>query len=124
MAIRGFLKRLFHRSTKDTNEVSAQEAQPHEAPQRAAAPAVARPVQRASDVPLDIVDQLYTPPITSSKASFRSDGNDHERDQDFAFASASDWNDEDRMTNKSGDPRIGTHRRNQQPGESRPETRE
>ena len=122
MGIRGFLKRMFHRST-DASEARVREAQPHNVSQRTAAPAVARPVKRKSDFPLDIAGQPYTPPITSSKASFRSDGNDHERDQDFAFASATDWNDEDRMTNKSGDPRIGTHRRNQHPGESRPETR-
>ena len=27
------------------------------------------------------------------------------------------WNDEDRFTNKSGDPRIGTHRRTYEPAE-------
>ncbi len=121
MGIRGFLKRLFHRST-DASEAPVHEAQPQHV-SKAAATTVPRPVKRKSDFPLDIAGQPYTPPITSSKASFRSDGNDHERDQDFAFASASEWNDEDLMTNKSGDPRIGTHRRNQQPSESRSETR-
>ena len=29
------------------------------------------------------------------------------------------WNDEDRFTNKSADPRIGTHGRTYEPGESR-----
>ena len=27
------------------------------------------------------------------------------------------WNDEDHFTNRSGDPRIGTHRRSYEPGE-------
>ncbi len=66
-----------------------------------------------------------TPPLTSSKAGFRSDGADHQQDQEYAFGVADDrWNDEDRMTNKSGDPRIGTHRRTYEPEEARPESRD
>ena len=34
------------------------------------------------------------------------------------------WNDEDRLTNKSGDPRIGTHRRTYEPAEAGAESRE
>ncbi len=34
------------------------------------------------------------------------------------------WNDEDLFTNKSGDPRIGTHRRTYEPAETRAETRD
>jgi hypothetical protein len=107
--IRGFLKRLFHRSPEST-EVRSETAPTREV--RRAEPAVARPVQRSSDIPMDIIEHTYTPPITSSKASFRSDGSDHARDQDFITHAAEDrWNDEDRLTNKSGDPRIGTHGR-------------
>jgi len=82
----------------------------------------ARPTRRETDIPLDVLDAVYTPRATSSKASFRSDGLDHQRDQEFAFGRADDrWNDEDRYTNKSGDPRIGTHRRSQEPDEARAE---
>jgi len=82
----------------------------------------ARPTQRQADIPLEILDSVYTPPMTSSKASFRSDGADHHRDQEFALGRAdSEWNDEDRYTNKSGDPRIGTHRRRSEPEEARAE---
>jgi hypothetical protein len=71
------------------------------------------------------MDRPYTPPLTSSKASFRSDGADHERDQELAMGVADErWNDEDRYTNKSGDPRIGTHRRTYEPAEAGAETRE
>ena len=56
--------------------------------------------------------QTYTPTQTSLKASFRVDGSDQQRDQDLADAAADNrWSDEDRYTNHSGDPRIGTHRR-------------
>ena len=82
----------------------------------------ARPTRREADIPLDVLDRAYTPPVTSSKASFRSDGSDHQLDQEFAYGRAdSEWNDEDRYTNKSGDPRIGTHRRTYEPDETRAE---
>lgn len=88
-------------------------------------PKAAQPVKRQSDIPLDVLDRAYTPPVTSSKASFRSDGRDHQRDQEFALGVADErWNDEDRLTNKSGDPRIGTHRRTYEPGEERAGTSE
>jgi hypothetical protein len=107
--ISGFLKRLFHRST-DSEDARSQDAPPREV--RTSQPVAARPVQRSSDIPMDIIERTYTPPITSSKASFRSDGSDHARDQDFITHAGEDrWNDEDRLTNKSGDPRIGTHGR-------------
>ena len=79
-----------------------------------------RPVRREADIPLDKID-AYNPPLTSSKAGFRSNGADHALDQEFAFGSASEerFNDEDHYTNKSGDPRIGTHRRTYEPGEER-----
>ena len=82
----------------------------------------ARATRRETDIPLDLLDKIYTPPMTSSKASFRSDGTDHQRDQEFALGRVeSDWKDEDRYTNKSGDPRIGTHRRRYEPEEARVE---
>jgi hypothetical protein len=86
----------------------------------------ARPAKREADIPLDVLDRSYSPNLTSSKASFRSDGADHQRDQEFAFTSDNErWNDEDHYTNKSGDPRIGTRRRTYEPGEeNRAESRD
>ena len=85
----------------------------------------ARGTVRKTDIPLDVLDRSYTPPLTSSKASFRSDGSDHHQDQEFGRGMSDDrWNDEDRITNKSGDPRIGTHRRTYEPGEDRAESRD
>ncbi len=122
--IGGFLNRLFQQP-KGTDAISTKEAEPQHEPRHAATTREARPVQRTSDIPLELIDREYTPASTSSKASFRSDGSDHGRDQEFAFTSASDWNEEDRLTNKSGDPRIGTHGRNRQKNqEQRPESRE
>ena len=73
-----------------------------------------------TDIPMDQLDNAYTPTQTSLKAPFRASGADHQRDQEFAGGVADDrWNDEDRFTNKSGDPRIGTHGRTYEPGESR-----
>jgi len=84
------------------------------------APKAVKHARREADIPLDVLDRAYTPANTSSKASFRSDGADHQLDQEFAYGRAdSDWNDEDRFTNKSGDPRIGTHRRTYEPDEAR-----
>jgi hypothetical protein len=120
------VKRLFGRGRKAERE----EDQPAMA---AAAPAKKQPrreaqtgrvTRREADIPLDVVDRSYTPPVTSSKAGFRIDGSDHQRDQEFAFTSSSErWNDEDHYTNKSGDPRIGTRQRTYEPGESRTDTR-
>jgi hypothetical protein len=96
-------------------------------PKRSAAPAktAARTTRRESDIPLDVLDRTYTPADTSTKAGFRSDGSDHARDQEFAGGVADErWNDEDHYTNKSNDPRIGTHGRSYQPGESRADSRD
>ena len=74
---------------------------------------------------MDVITGHYTPPFTGGKAGFRSDGADHQSDQEFAYGVSDErWNDEDRLTNKSGDPRIGTHRRTYEPGEARTESRE
>lgn len=111
--------RLFGRGGEHVAESSSGGSTPA---RREAAPAAstARPVRREADIPLDRLEQTYTPPATSSKASFRSDGSDHQTDQEFAFGAADErWNDEDHYTNKSGDPRIGTRGRTYEPGEKR-----
>lgn len=77
-----------------------------------------RPRRVESDIPLDVIQQTYTPHDTSSKQSFRSSGDDHERDQELVLGTADErWNREDHYANKSGDPRIGTHGRTYEPGE-------
>jgi hypothetical protein len=119
------VKRLFLRGRflDDSAPEEVQQTQPR-APKPQ--PKAAKYPQRETDIPLDLIERAYTPPMTSSKASFRSDGADHQLDQEFAFGRAdSEWNDEDRFTNKSGDPRIGTHRRSYEPAvETRDEERE
>lgn len=90
-----------------------QVAAPRRAPMRAA-----RPAHRPTDVALDLISSTYTPTQTSLKAPFRATGVDQSRDQDLADGYSDErWNDEDRITNKSGDPRIGTHRRTYETGE-------
>ena len=115
------VKRLFSRSRTEatvTAEAAPAPAQPR--PARKAEGGTARQVRREADIPLDVLDRSYTPPMTSSKSSFRSDGADHQHDQEFSRGVAdADWNDEDHFTNKSGDPRIGTRRRTYEPNESR-----
>lgn len=115
------VKRLFSRGrgavTSALGATSSKVA-PAGGSERAAAPA--RVTRREADIPLEVIDRTYTPPFTGAKASFRSDGSDHQSDQEFAYGVSDDrWNDEDRFTNKSGDPRIGTHRRTYEPGEVR-----
>lgn len=117
------VKKLFSRR-HEGEETPATAAAPSTRPRRPAPSHAARPARRETDIPLDVLDREYTPPATSSKASFRSDGTDHQLDQEFAFAVADErWNDEDRYTNKSGDPRIGTHRRTYEPAEAGAEPR-
>ena len=73
--------------------------------------------KRESDIPMNQIDEAYTPQ-TSVKGGFRANGADRTADQEFAGGFSDDrWNDEDRLTNKSGDPRIGTHGRTYEPGE-------
>jgi hypothetical protein len=82
-------------------------------------PPKARAIRREADIPLEQLAATYTPTQTSLKASFRADGADQQRDQEFASGTGDErWNDEDRFTNKSGDPRIGTHKRTYEPGEA------
>ena len=79
-----------------------------------------RPVKRQTDVPIDVLAATHASQQTSAKTSFRADGSDHHRDQEFVAGPAdARWNDEDHYTNKSGDPRIGTHGRAYEPEERR-----
>ena len=116
------LKRIFRKRRVEEEEPPPVEAAP---PRRQAEPAPPpRMIRRPSDIGVDVLERTYTPPHASGKASFRSDGADHQRDQEFATgADLNRWNDEDRFTNKSHDPRIGTHGRTYEPGESRDKTR-
>lgn len=117
------VKGIFTRGkTADTTE--ARKAAPAP-PEQAAVPKTARATRRETDIPFDVLDRTYTPALTSSKASFRSDGADHEQDQEFSAGTADPrWNDEDHYTNKSDDPRIGTRGRTYEANESRADTRD
>lgn len=99
----------------------AKAAKPKAAPAKAS-PAPARPMRRESDVPMDVIAQSYAPSQTSIKTSFRSDGADHERDQELPPGAGERFENEDHFTNKSGDSRIGTHGRTYEPGEQRTAT--
>lgn len=120
----GAVKRAFTRggSEEIAEPVTATAAAAEPRRSRSTPPRAARPTRREADIPLDVLDRAYTPPLTSSKASFRSDGADHQHDQDFSRGVAdARWNDEDHYTNKSGDPRIGTRGRTYEANESRHE---
>ena len=98
------------------NQKEAPAPLPRMATKKKAAPATtARRKRTEPDVPVELAANTYTPTQTSLKAGFRASGADRQRDQD-RFADER-WNDEDRLTNKSGDPRIGTHGRTYEPGE-------
>ena len=102
------------RRKKKTEEPIAAKATTRATPKVKTARAVARPAKRQADVPLDAVARTYSPKQTSLKTPFRATGADHQRDQEVIGES---WNDEDHYTNKSKDPRIGTHGRAYEPGE-------
>ena len=108
------LTRIAHRGGGKKNP--AQKRAP--APQ-ASGNGKARSSRPTTDIPIDIIERTYIPTQTSMKAGFRSTGADHLTDQEFAEGYADDerFKDEDRYTNKSGDPRIGTHGRAYEPGE-------
>ncbi len=82
-------------------------------------PVTERPQRRQTDVPLDLIAAMYSPRQTSMKTSFRSDGADRQNDQEMLLGAADQWQDEDHFTNKSGDARIGTHGRSDEPAEKR-----
>jgi hypothetical protein len=106
--------KLRPRRRRKTEEPVAARATLRATPKVKTARAVARPAKREADVPLDAVAKTYTPKQTSLKSSFRTTGADRQRDQEVL---GERWNDEDHYTNKSGDPRIGTHGRAYEPGE-------
>jgi hypothetical protein len=120
-AVRNAAKKVGARlrpAKRQKQETKATPAARAAAPRKARESRPARPQQRTADVPLDILNRTYTPKQTSLKASFRASGDERQRDQEFAGGFADErFNDEDRYTNKSGDPRIGTHHRRYEPGE-------
>lgn len=122
------VKRLFGRGSNESESSTSMNMAAASEPRAntsSTEPRQARTTRRETDIPLDVLGRTYTPPFTGGKAGFRSDGTDHQNDQEFAYGVSDErWNDEDRFTNKSGDPRIGTHRRTYEPGESRSESRE
>ena len=108
-------KRL--RSATKSKEARGGTPRPAKVKKRSTAKA-SRPTRREADIPMDVINKTYTPKQTSLKASFRTDGADRQRDQELASGYVETrWNDEDRLTNRSGDPRIGTHHRKYEPGE-------
>lgn len=113
------IKRVFsHHHDEDGAAESAPQQQAQPQTRAASATQQARPVQRRTDIPMPILDDTYTPPQTSLKAGFRADGSDRHRDQELLPENVDErWNDEDRLTNKTGNPRIGTHGRTYEPGE-------
>ena len=118
------VKRLFSRGHETSEPRSAVAETPTPAPMESA-PKPGRTTRRETDIPMNVISDHYTPPYTGGKAGFRSDGADHQNDQEFAYGVSDErWNDEDRLTNKSGDPRIGTHRRTYEPAEARTESRD
>jgi hypothetical protein len=111
------VKKIFKRS-KPVEKIGPDDTTVRMKPARQKPAAKARAPRREADIPFDRIENAYTPTQTSLKSSFRTSGADHQRDQEFAGGVADDrWNDEDRFTNKSGDPRIGTHGRKYEPGE-------
>lgn len=84
------------------------------------APKAARATRRDSDIPMDRIAETYTPEHTSVKSGMRGNGAGSRTDKNVGSGIDDDrWNDEDVLTNKSGDPRIGTHGRTYEPGEAR-----
>ncbi len=80
-----------------------------------------RAPRRETDVSAAQLKEEYTPTQTSLKGSFRDDGSARQRDQEFTVGALEErFNDEDHYTNKSNDPRIGTHSRTYEAGEAPP----
>ena len=114
-AAKAAIKRTAKKISKRLRPAPAQVSKPAKVKKRSTAKA-SHPVRRETDIPIDVLNKTYTPRQTSLKASFRTSGEDRQRDQEFAAGYADTrWNDEDRLTNRSGDPRIGTHRRKYEP---------
>ena len=122
--VRKSVSRLVKKVTSRVRSVRARGTRPAAATATTSrkAPKVARTAARkprgSPDIPIDVLNRTYTPKQTSLKASFRTTGEDRQRDQEFASGYADErFSDEDRFTNKSGDPRIGTHGRRYEPNE-------
>ena len=117
-AAKDAIKRTAKKLTSRVHHKKEAAAPPKPAQRKRAPAKAARPTRRRADIPLDVLNRTYTPHQTSLKASFRSSGSERQRDQELAGGFADErFNDEDRITNKTGDPRIGTHRRKYEPGE-------
>jgi hypothetical protein len=110
-------EKLTHHDDVETVTPVAMETAPR-------SPEKGRGKRATSDIPMADLNNSYTPDHTSLKTGFRTDGGDQHRDQEFAGGFSDErFNDEDRITNKSGDPRIGTHGRTYEPGETKGEQR-
>jgi hypothetical protein len=115
------VSRIAKKVTSRIRSMKSRTAAPAATPRKAsktAKPKAARAPRRSADVPIDVLNQMYTPTQTSLKTPFRITGEERQRDQEFASGYTEErWNEEDRETNKSGDPRIGTHGRRYEPNE-------
>ena len=116
-AVSRFAKKVMSRVRSVKRRAAAPAAKPRKAP-KAAKPKAARTPRRSTDIPIDALNRTYTPTQTSLKAPFRITGEDRQRDQEYVSGYAEErFSEEDRLTNKSGDPRIGTHGRRYEPNE-------
>jgi hypothetical protein len=116
-AISRVAKKVTSRVSSTKSRAAAPATTPRKAP-KAAKPKAARAPRRSADIPIDVLNRTYSPTQTSLKTPFRITGNERQRDQEIVSGYADErWNEEDRLTNKSGDPRIGTHGRRYEPNE-------
>jgi len=95
-------------------------------PQAARQPAEpkARPKHVTADIPLEEIEAAYTPTQSGSKAGFRDDGRARQSDQEFGNGITIErFSEEDTFTNRSGNPRVGTHGRTRKPEERHREVR-
>jgi hypothetical protein len=117
-AVKRTAKKVTKRLRPARKPPEAVAAAPRAKPKKRAVAKASRPLRIEPDIPMDVLDKTYTPKQTSLKSSFRTTGEERQRDQEFASGYVETrWNDEDRFTNRSGDPRIGTHHRKYEPGE-------
>lgn len=118
-AVKTAVRKITGRSKKAEDATSAPMVTPSRGRNKAGGQKAARLARRDGDIGIDRIEATYTPAQTSLKAGFRASGADRQHDQEFVRGVADDrWNDEDLLTNKSGDARIGTHGRTYEPGES------
>jgi hypothetical protein len=116
-AVSRIVKKVMSRVRSVKRRAAAPARPPRKAP-KAAKPKAARSPRRSTDIPIDVLNRTYTPTQTSLKAPFRITGEDRQRDQEYVSGYAEErFSAEDRLTNKSGDPRIGTHGRRYEPNE-------